>query len=54
MAGFDLATEAVTELRKVDPFQLPKEVPLAALILAALRHCTPLPPELWRRVGFTA
>ena len=43
----------VEEMRKASPFELPKVVPLQALILACLRHRMPLPPELWRRWGFS-
>jgi hypothetical protein len=42
----------VVEIRKADEFSVPDTIPLGALILAALRHRTPLPPELWRRVAF--
>jgi hypothetical protein len=46
---FDALQRTVGEMRKVEEFVLPESVPLAALILAALRHRTPVPPELWRR-----
>jgi hypothetical protein len=42
----------VTEMRKVQTFQLPAEIPLAALVLACLRYGSPLPPEIWRRHTF--
>lgn len=42
----------VAEMRRVDEFIAPVAIPLGALILAALRHRTPLPPELWRRIAF--
>ena len=49
---FEGVRHTVTEIREVDQFCLPRDVPLAVLVLAALRHRTPLPPELWRRVAF--
>lgn len=42
----------VAEMRRVDEFSVPEAIPLGALILAALRHRSPLPPELWRRIAF--
>lgn len=43
----------VAEMRRVGPrLQLPSNIPLAATILASLRHHRPLPPELWRRWAF--
>jgi hypothetical protein len=43
----------VAEMRKVGSrFRQPADVPIAASILASLRHGTPLPPELWRRWAF--
>ena len=45
-------SRVVAEMRKVDKFRLPDDVPMAALVLGALRHRSPLPPELWRRSAF--
>ena len=43
----------VAEMRRVGPrLQLPPDIPIAATILASLRHHRPLPPELWRRWAF--
>lgn len=42
----------VTEMRKVQTFRLPADIPLSALVLACLRYGSPLPPEIWRRHAF--
>ena len=42
----------VAEMRKVQIFRLPADIPLAALVLACLRYGSPLPPEIWRRHAF--
>jgi hypothetical protein len=42
----------VAEMRKVHTFQLPADIPIAALVLGCLRYGSPLPPELWRRHAF--
>jgi hypothetical protein len=43
----------VAEMRNAGPrFRQPPDLPIAASILASLRHGTPLPPELWRRWAF--
>ncbi|HEY2171007.1 MAG TPA: hypothetical protein VGJ30_15385, partial [Candidatus Angelobacter sp.] len=42
----------VTEMRKVQTFELPADIPLSALVLACLRYGSPLPPEIWRRHAF--
>ena len=44
--------QLVMEMRRVGTLDLPADIPLSALILASLRHKTPLPPELWRRSAF--
>jgi hypothetical protein len=49
---FEAVQRTVAEMRKVSDFVLPDTIPLAALLLSALKHRTPLPPELWRRVVF--
>jgi hypothetical protein len=43
----------VAEMRRIGPrLHLPEDIPVAATILASLRHHRPLPPELWRRWAF--
>ena len=38
--------------RRDRPFQWKTEIPMSVVILACLRHGTPLPPELWRQSIF--
>lgn len=38
--------------RRERPFNWDSEIPMAVVILACLRHGTPLPPELWRQPIF--
>lgn len=41
------------EMRKAGPpLQLSEDIPVAAALLASLRHHRPLPPEVWRRWAF--
>jgi len=40
--------EYVHESRKARPFDYPSDLPVSAVILACLKHQSPLPPELWR------
>ena len=42
----------VAATRKIAPLCLPKDIPLAAVILASLRYEMPLHPELWRQWAF--
>jgi hypothetical protein len=49
---FQRIESAVAQMRKADSLRLPTDLPLAPLVLAALRHRTPLPPEFWRRAAF--
>jgi hypothetical protein len=42
----------VTQMRAAAAFPEQLKVPLAPLILASIRHKSPLPPELWRNAGF--
>lgn len=46
--------EHVTRSREKFPFQIPDDVPMAALILACIRHRCPLPSEMWRSTIFPA
>ena len=45
-------TRFVSGMRKVRTFSDALRVPLGPLILASLRHKSPLPPELWRDAAF--
>lgn len=38
----------VSESRSVQKFEVPQDLPLSVIILACLKHQSPLPPELWR------
>ncbi len=42
----------VTRSRERFPFSLPDDLPKAALVLACIRHRSPLPSEFWRCVVF--
>jgi hypothetical protein len=42
----------VDQMRATSSFPDRQPVPMAALILASIRHRSPLPPELWRRHAF--
>ncbi len=47
------ATEQfVLECRAKEPMSIPTEVPMSVMILACLKHGTPLPPEFWRHFAF--
>ena len=42
----------VTRSRERFPFSLPDDLPKAALVLASIRHRSPLPSEFWRSAVF--
>lgn len=44
--------EAVSETRKKYPREMPSNIPKAVLILACIKHRSPLPPEFWRGMIF--
>lgn len=44
--------EHVTNSRAKFPFSIPDDLPKAALVLACIRHRSPLPSEFWRSVVF--
>jgi hypothetical protein len=44
--------EHVLRSREKFPFSIPDDLPNAALILACIRHRSPLPPEFWRSAIF--
>lgn len=46
--------EHVTKSREKFPFSMPDDLPKAALVLACIRHRSPLPSEFWRCVVFPA
>ncbi len=43
---------AVRETREKREFKYPSGLPLSVVVLACLKHRSPLPPELWRRAVF--
>lgn len=45
-------TQFVVGMRAARAFPDALRVPLGPLILASLRHKSPLPPELWRSTAF--
>ena len=45
-------SEFVQECRKKFPFDVPTDLPLSGLILACIKHQSPLPAELWRGTIF--
>jgi hypothetical protein len=45
-------TQFVSEMRKARVFPDALRIPLGPLLLASLRHRSPLPPELWRNAAF--
>lgn len=45
-------TKLVSETRKKRKFRYPDNVPFAVIILACLKHRSPLPPEAWRQSNF--
>lgn len=42
----------VSQMQKVSKVEFKQGIPLTALVLASLRHRSPLPPELWRPAAF--
>ena len=40
--------EFVRQSRKANKIKFPGDLPVAAIILACLKHRSPLPPEIWR------
>jgi hypothetical protein len=53
--GSDIASSLetlVAETRKKRAFAFPDEVPMSAMVLACLKHHSPLPPEFWRRIAY--
>jgi hypothetical protein len=42
----------VSETRKKRTFKYPEGIPFSAIVLACLKHRSPLPPEVWRRSIF--
>lgn len=45
-------TKLVSQMRAADDFPISTSVPFAALLLACIRHQSPLPPEVWRTSAF--
>lgn len=39
----------VEETRNKRPFTFPEDIPMSVIVLACLKHRSPLPPEAWRR-----
>ena len=50
----DELTRFVADMRATRKFPDKLHVPLSALVLASLRHKSPLPPEIWRSGAFPA
>jgi hypothetical protein len=45
---FERIARFVEQTRAHRPFDLPEHLPASVIVLACLKHCSPLPPELWR------
>ncbi len=45
-------TNVVSQLQKASKLRFQQGIPLGVLVLASLRHHSPLPPELWRSKAF--
>jgi hypothetical protein len=55
--GTDIAAQIedfVRQSRKGQKFVFPEGLPASMVILACLKHCSPLPPEFWRLSIFEA
>lgn len=55
--GSELAEEIngfVAQSRQKREFVYPKRLPLSVVVLACLKHQTPLPPEIWRSLIFVS
>lgn len=52
MSWVKAVEEQVTKSREKFPFNIPNDIPKAALILGCIRHRSPLPSEFWRSVIF--
>jgi len=49
---FERINRFVLETRANRPFELPGQLPVSVIVLACLKHSSPLPPELWRKLIF--
>ncbi len=55
MSGSEIVAEIsvlVSETRTKRVFKYPRGVPFSVIVLACLKHRSPLPPEMWRRSIF--
>lgn len=50
---YNFINTLVNETREKRNFKIPNELPLSVIILACLKHQSPLPPEVWRQFIFT-
>jgi hypothetical protein len=53
--GADIAARVedfIRQCRGEHAFEVPKGLPASVVILACLKHSSPLPPEFWRRSVF--
>lgn len=48
----EVMTHFVGQMRAAAEFPNEFSAPLSSLILASIRHCSPLPPEIWRASAF--
>lgn len=49
---YDHIRKIVVETRRKRNFSYPKDIPYAVVLLACIKHRSPLPPEFWRRSVF--